>query len=132
MSNLSINPAFSGNGSMKASTANELKATLGTQAGLKGEATELAATAIPKQAGTGREDSNSVKLIRDAIEKVNKVMDPVFRRLDYSIHEKTGDVLVKVINIQTDEVIREIPSEKLLDLAAKLQEMIGLNIDEKR
>ncbi|MNC44911.1 flagellar protein FlaG [compost metagenome] len=74
----------------------------------------------------------SESTLTKAIEKANKALEPVYRRFEYSIHEKTGEVLVKVIDQGNDQVIREIPNEKFLDLMAKLQELIGLNIDEKR
>lgn len=76
--------------------------------------------------------SLSEQAIRKAIEKANKAMEGFDRRFEYSIHEKTGDVMVKVINSETNEVVREIPNEKFLDLMDKLQELVGINIDEKR
>jgi len=39
--------------------------------------------------------------------------------------------MIKVINSETDEVIREIPPEKILDLIAKLWELAGIIVDEK-
>lgn len=78
------------------------------------------------------ESQISESTLTKAIEKANKALEPVYRRFEYSIHEKTGEVLVKVIDQGNDQVIREIPNEKFLDLMAKLQELIGLNIDEKR
>lgn len=40
--------------------------------------------------------------------------------------------MVKVIDAETEEVIREIPPEKILDLVAMIWEMIGLIVDERR
>ena len=68
-----------------------------------------------------------------------KILDEISRdletlhsvSLDFSRHEKTGRTMVKVLNKETDEVIREIPSEKILDMAAKIGEMVGLLFDEK-
>ena len=40
--------------------------------------------------------------------------------------------MVKVIDKDTDEIIREIPSEKVLDMVAKMWELNGLLVDEKR
>ena len=40
--------------------------------------------------------------------------------------------MIKVINKQTQEVIREIPPEKILDIVANLWKIAGLIIDEKR
>jgi flagellar protein FlaG len=76
--------------------------------------------------------SVSDQAIRNALERANKAMSGIDRRFEYSVHEKTGEVMVKVINKATNEVVREIPNEKFLDMMAKLQELVGLNIDEKR
>lgn len=84
-------------------------------------------------AGKDKYDSTiSESTMLKAIDKANKALEPVYRRFEYSVHDKTGEVIVKVIDQQSDEVINEIPNEKFLDLMAKLQELIGLNIDEKR
>jgi flagellar protein FlaG len=69
---------------------------------------------------------------RKAIEKANHALEGIQRRFEYSVHAKTGEVIVKVINQDNNEVLREIPNEKFLDLMANLQELTGLNIDEKR
>lgn len=66
-----------------------------------------------------------------AIEAANKSVKLYDRKLEFSIHEKTKEIMVKVIDTNTDEVIREIPPEKILDMVAKLWEMAGILVDEK-
>ncbi|MDN8590785.1 flagellar protein FlaG [Paenibacillus sp. 11B] len=51
--------------------------------------------------------------------------------LEISVHEKTHDIMVKVMNKDTGELIREIPPEKTLDLVAKMMEIAGILVDEK-
>lgn len=51
--------------------------------------------------------------------------------LHFSIHEATGRTLVRVINSDTGEMVREIPPEQILNLAAKLNEMMGILYDQK-
>jgi uncharacterized FlaG/YvyC family protein len=51
--------------------------------------------------------------------------------LDFSVHEKTDRIMVRITDQDTGDVIREIPSEEFLNLAAKLQEMVGLMFDMK-
>ncbi|WP_113672560.1 flagellar protein FlaG [Vallitalea guaymasensis] len=67
-----------------------------------------------------------------AIEKANKQIKYYDRRLEFSIHEKTKQIMVKVINTEDNSIVREIPSEKILDMVAKLWEMAGIFVDEKR
>lgn len=68
--------------------------------------------------------------IRKAVEKLNKNMrnsEAVF-----GIHEDTNRVTIKIIDKNTKEVIKELPPEKTLDMIAKVWEMAGILVDEKR
>lgn len=75
----------------------------------------------------------SEKSIVDAIQKANRAMEGfAHTSLEYSVHEKTHAIVVKIINNDTKEVIKEIPPEKMLDLVANLMELSGIMIDERR
>lgn len=63
--------------------------------------------------------------LQNKIESINNF------RIQFSEHEATGRILVKVIDKETEELIREIPPEDLLDALAKLDEMIGILFDKK-
>jgi len=39
--------------------------------------------------------------------------------------------MVQIVDLKTQEVIKELPPEEMLDLEAKIHEMVGLLIDEK-
>jgi len=52
------------------------------------------------------------------------------KRLKFSINEELNQVVVKVIDSQTDKVIKEIPPEVLQRLHVRIREAIGLLIDE--
>jgi len=69
--------------------------------------------------------------IIQAVRQANKALEGTNRRFEYSIHEQTKTIMVKVIDTQTNEVIREIPPEKILNLIAKLWELAGIIVDEK-
>ena len=81
-----------------------------------------------------RQEQNSSlnkKSVSQTIEELNKKLEDYNKRLEYSIHERTNRILVKVIDIQTEEVIKEIPDEKLMDMMADLCEASGILVDEK-
>jgi flagellar protein FlaG len=67
-----------------------------------------------------------------AIERAIKSIQGPTTSLDFSVHKQTKQIMVKVLDKETGEVIREIPPEKNLDLLAKLWEMAGILIDERR
>ncbi|WP_207910978.1 flagellar protein FlaG [Paenibacillus albiflavus] len=71
------------------------------------------------------------QLIR-AIDRAIKHMQGPTTSLEFSVHNKTHEIMVKVTDKDTGEVIREIPPEKTLDFVAKLWEMAGILIDERR
>ncbi len=50
--------------------------------------------------------------------------------LQFSIHEGTGKIMVTVRDEASGEVVREIPAREILDLAAKLDAMVGLIFDQ--
>lgn len=74
----------------------------------------------------------SVAFLNKAIEKANRTMAIEQRQLEFRIHEKTNEIMVRVVDAETKEVLREIPPEKLLDMFASMLEMAGLLIDERR
>lgn len=65
------------------------------------------------------------------IEKANKDFIVYDRKFEFSIHEKTKQIMIKVIDANNDEVIRELPPEKVLDMVAAMWEMAGIIIDKK-
>lgn len=67
-----------------------------------------------------------------AIERAIKSIEGASTFLEFSVHKETKQILVKVLNKETGELIREIPPEKNLDLIAKIWEMAGIIIDEKK
>lgn len=70
--------------------------------------------------------------IIQAIEDANDFLEAHYTRFEFTIHDPTKQILVKVIDTNTDEVIREIPPEKILNVVAKLWEIAGILVDEKR
>lgn len=74
----------------------------------------------------------SEKVMLSAIEKANKAVSMSGRTFEYKIHEKTKEIMIKVLDSDTGEVIREIPPEKTLDMVANMMEMAGLLVDERR
>lgn len=74
------------------------------------------------------EDSKKVK---NAIAEVNRKMNHQ-TRCEFSYHEETKRVSIKVINSDTNEIIREIPPEETLDMLTKMWEVAGILVDETR
>jgi flagellar protein FlaG len=71
------------------------------------------------------------ELIINAIKAANKQLLGVNTELHYGVHEKTNQIMVKVVDKETGDIIREVPPEKTLDLFAKILELAGLLVDER-
>lgn len=74
------------------------------------------------QAKESREQKPNEKSVAEAIEDINSNSRLRMRNLELSINEELNRTVVKVIDAETGEMIRQIPSEKVLQLAEKLQE----------
>lgn len=76
-------------------------------------------------------DQVDISTINHAVEQINKLLTKNDTHLEFSIHEKTKDIIVKVIDEETGELIREVPPERILNMVAIIWEQIGLLVDEK-
>lgn len=72
--------------------------------------------------------------LQEAVDTVNKAMDISAYHLEFKLHKESGRYQVKVVDNDTAEVIREIPTQDILEFSAKvrtmLDKMIGLLVDE--
>jgi flagellar protein FlaG len=82
--------------------------------------------------GAAAAEAQHKATIDEAVKNLRNAGDLFNKRLDFRVDEKTNRIVVKVIDTRTDKVIKEIPPEQLLHLAAKIQEMVGLLVDEER
>lgn len=85
--------------------------------GLREEKThETKDKASPSQVGSNQ--------LETAVEISNRAMEISRYGLQFRIHEDSGRVQVKVVDSETEEIIREIPPEKMLNIAASIKEML--------
>lgn len=69
--------------------------------------------------------------LRRAVEQFNKNM-LTHSEAVFGIHEGTNRVTIKIVDKDTKEVLKELPPEKTLDMIAKVWEMAGILVDERR
>ena len=78
----------------------------------------------------GKDQEANNEKIRKAVESLNKKLSN--SEAVFGIHEDTNRVTIKIVDKNTKEVIKELPPEKTLDMIAKVWEMAGILIDERR
>lgn len=102
------------------------------------DATTVKVTETEKQDSQNEQDSNSYanqqqasnEQIKKAVEQLNKNM--AHSEAVFGFHDQTNRVTIKIVDKDTKEVIKELPPEKTLDMIAKVWEMAGILVDEKR
>lgn len=115
--------------------------TGGTESAVQEAGQAADAATLNVKAAEGKENSNgengakgqgqpSKEQLRQAVEKINKNMNN--SEVLFGIHEATNRVTIKVVDRETKEVLRELPPEKTLDMIAKVWELAGILVDERR
>jgi len=71
--------------------------------------------------------------LEDAVDKMNKTARTYDIALEFRVHEGTDRWMVEVWekNVE-DELVKEIPPQKFLDMVASIQQMIGVMVDAHR
>jgi len=69
--------------------------------------------------------------VEEAAKTVNEFLKPINNSINFSLDEDTGITVVKVIDVATKEVIRQIPSEEMLVIAKAIDQMKGLLVQQK-
>lgn len=93
---------------------------------------ETALPSAPAAAKPDAEDARDARARLDAaVSDIQKHVQGVRRNLNFSIDDATGDVVVKVIDGDSGKVVRQIPSEEVLKLAARLEDMRSLMFETR-
>lgn len=84
--------------------------------------------AAPRKAQTQQQSEQLKKAIAEMNRKINNSNEEAV----FGVHEDTNRIMIKIMDKETKEVIKEFPPEKTLDMIARIWEMAGLLVDEKR
>lgn len=104
----------------------------GGSVALAGNTIKLNVKDSGEQQGSNQESQNrsNTDNIKKTIEQINK--KSVNSEAVFGIHEGTNRVMIKIVDKTTKEVIKEFPPEETLDMIAKVWELAGIMVDEKR
>jgi flagellar protein FlaG len=73
----------------------------------------------------------SMDQVKQAVQDINKSLQSLSQGLEFSVDADSKQTVVKVIDPQTREVIRQMPSEEALEIAKALDQVLGKLIREK-
>ncbi|ANU09193.1 flagellar biosynthesis protein FlaG [Planococcus antarcticus DSM 14505] len=93
---------------------------------------------VPKETIAPEENNNehaekpvTKKAIVDKVDSMNEFLEATSTNVKFQLHEELEVYYVQVIDSKTDEVLREIPNKKFLDMYASMAGLAGLIVDEK-
>ncbi len=68
---------------------------------------------------------NDNQQLQEQVRELNELAQNIQRKISFTVDEDLGDTVIKVINPENDEVIRQIPSEELIILSKRLKSIYG-------
>jgi flagellar protein FlaG len=87
---------------------------------------------IDQKSVQNRDGKNTtIKNTKDAVDHANKILDDTQTHLKFEIYGKFNDVVVQVVDDDTNKVVREVPPKKLIDMVEKFCELSGFFMDKK-
>jgi flagellar protein FlaG len=81
-----------------------------------------------EQAG---QQQQRTEALRDKVAQLNDYMQNMNRNLQFSVDDTSGDTVIKVIDSETEEVVRQIPSEEILEARHAAEKYRGVLIETK-
>lgn len=73
----------------------------------------------------GKSTAASSKEVQAALRDLSARVQDIRRELNFSVDEETGRTMVTVMNYETKEIIRQIPSEELLEMVKQIESQLG-------
>lgn len=88
---------------------------------------------VKEEKPTAIEETEKVtkETVNDKVGELNTFIAQTSTSLKFKLHDKPDVYYVQVIDTKSDEVLREIPYKKFLDMHASMSELVGLVVDDK-
>jgi flagellar protein FlaG len=77
-----------------------------------------------------KEEMTKEKL-QELTAKLNKEMSPLNPDIEFQFNDKVDELVVNVMDKQTNKIIRKIPSDEALKIMEKMRELVGALFDDK-
>ncbi len=129
--------SYQGSATMSAATAASSAEPVAQTAEMAAQTAGTAMREFSLNAGTEENKNRSEETatmnnaqLKSAVGDLNKQLKN--SEAIFGIHDKTNRVTIKIVDKATKEVIKEYPPEQTLDMIAKVWEIAGILVDEKR
>lgn len=69
--------------------------------------------------------------IAEVVDELNTQLSKQTTNLKFGYHTKLKQVMISIVDANTNEILREIPPKKILDMCAAMMESAGLLMDKR-
>jgi flagellar protein FlaG len=89
------------------------------------------AGAVPGKAAPAAAPVVDIAAVARAVASVKEALKPVGGGLEFNVDQSSGRTIVTVVDLETQQVIRQIPSEEMVRLARVLERLEGLLLNNR-
>lgn len=76
--------------------------------------------------GKEKDEPNSVtEQVKKAVDQGNNLLQAIKRNLQFTVDESSHELVVKIVDSDSGETVRQIPSEEMLAFIKRMQELEG-------
>ena len=136
---MSIDAIRANNPALVAPTTTRFKSSPDRQPGASGFSQSIRTeNPFPTDEARGSSDADTSRnatpneiQVSDAVEKLSKFVSTIRPEISFSVDQSSGTRVVKILDSQSKEVLRQIPSEEAIQLAQALDKLQGLFVRDK-
>lgn len=93
-------------------------------AGPVNPAAKVSDISTDKSKGT-QSPAGEQQAVDKVVSSLNEMVQNLHRNLQFSVDEESGDTIIKVVDSETNEVVRQIPSEEIVRLRQRMRDAAG-------
>jgi flagellar protein FlaG len=70
-------------------------------------------------------DQMTSRDVKDVLESFQDLSNTIQTKLNFTVHEENNEIVIKVIDKESNKLIRQFPSDEMLNLQDKMRDMAG-------
>lgn len=73
----------------------------------------------------------STEEVKEVVESFQEMSETIQTKLSFSVDEENNEIVVKIFDKESEELIRQFPSDEMLSLQDKMSDLAGFLFDQK-
>jgi|GEM_PF-1814669 len=73
----------------------------------------------------------SAEEVKEMVESFQEMSETIQTKLSFSVDEENNEIVVKIFDKESEELIRQFPSDEMLSLQDKMSDLAGFLFDQK-